>query len=46
MNALLDLVHRIKAALLGTPVARPAPARMKLATRNGYGSDETGPPRS
>jgi hypothetical protein len=46
MNALLDFVRRIGAALLGTPAARPAPAKVKLATRNGYGNDEAGPPRS
>jgi hypothetical protein len=41
----LYLFHRIGMTLLGTPTARPAPEKVKLATYNGYGNNEAGPPR-
>jgi hypothetical protein len=46
MSTFLDLVRRIKAALLGAPAHRPASEKVKLATRNGYGGTEAGPPVS
>jgi hypothetical protein len=50
MNTIIDIARSIKAALLGalgnTQAARPAPARVKLATRNGYGNNDVDPPRS
>ncbi len=50
MNTIIDIVRSIKAALLGAlgnaQTARPAPARVKLATRNGYGNNDADPPRS
>jgi hypothetical protein len=49
MNTIIDIVRSIKAALLGdlggAQTVRPAPARVKLATRNGYGDDGIPPPR-
>jgi hypothetical protein len=50
MNTITDIVRRITAAFLGalgnTQATRPAPARVKLATRNGYGNNDADPPRS
>ena len=48
MNTLIAIILRIKATLFGGSIeaqtVRPAPARAKLAGRNGYGSDDTPPP--
>ncbi len=50
MNTIIDIVRSITAALLGalgnTQATRPAPARVKLATRNGYGNNDDDRPRS
>jgi hypothetical protein len=49
MNTLMDILQRIKAAILGSSTnaqaARLAPVRVKLAGRNGYGNDHIPPPR-
>ena len=39
MNVLIAIVQAIKAAVAGAWTA-PAPARVKLAGRNGYGEDK------
>jgi len=49
MSTLTAIINRIKAALLGASAnaqtARPAPARVKLAGRNGYGNSDVPPPK-
>jgi hypothetical protein len=49
MNTLTAIIHRIKTALFGSATnsrtAGPAPVRVKLAGRNGYGNDDIPPPR-
>ena len=50
MNTIVRIARIVRAALLGvlvdTKVSPPAPVRVKLATRNGYGNDGPEPPRS
>jgi hypothetical protein len=46
MNMFVAIVQAIKAAVLGALTAKaPAPVRVKLAGRNGYGNDGTPAPR-
>jgi hypothetical protein len=48
MNMFVAIVQAIKAAVLGAWTAKapaPAPVRVKLAGRNGYGNDGTPAPR-
>ncbi len=50
MNTIVQIARIIRAAVLGvltdTKVPPPAPVRVKLATRNGYGGNDPDLPRS
>ena len=48
MSTIAEIIRSIKAALLGAStdakIKAPAPVRVKLAGRNGYGNDDIPPP--
>lgn len=50
MNTLMEIGRKIRAALVAavssTTTAAPVPERVRLASRNGYGSNDTDQRRS
>lgn len=49
MNTLIDIARSLKAAIFGVwtngKTTAPAPVRLKLAGRRGYGDDDIPPPK-